>query len=756
MSDQAPVTEDENTIFGIPEDASKEPLTPASTTADDNVIRSKPPLAALLKFPPNGQLVLGKASSLHINRRCLLVGRQAATCDIRISQKSLSRQHAVLYYTARTTKSSETATSYIHHQLWLLDLGTKSGTFVNSQRAPSKQPIELQSGDTVQWGKAEPLFTVEWDGGNRQVVPNDAAPSKTVEKDKQEGPILSSREQHQKEIEAMMASLEEAPTYTKYVPETEAASPSTRKNLPAQSAASQSQSNVNRQRVLMDKYKLPLSESTEPAEVDAAISSIVMDPSGARFALGGMDSSLRLYDFGGYNASQPTPFANNYVQEGYPIRSLSYSPSGDRCVAATGSSQPYLLNREGEEVLQFVRGDVYVTDPQKTSGHTASITSVRWHPMEKSIVFSTSRDGSLRVWNVDKGKLAFGMLKSEDTVLIKGLTSGRKTIPTCLTVCPQNVALGTECGGIQIYSYPLVSKLRPQQSTVVGDGKDPIVSIEYSMDTAKLACRTEKAVYVYNSSKRLSSSSVPLLTCSNVGTLEGDNGGTSTMVFAPNGKTICIGVHDGGTSRIDIYTIPKETKSKPSVPIISVPLEESMATSSIVGLFWHVRLNQILVATSKAFQIWYSSVHSQKGILLTSGRRKKRQLEDDLQDFYQSKAPPPGSNVRYDEIEAPNALPLFGGDSHKLRKKQKQEKENSRQHPQQPGKSVYNTPNTIFAQMVVDGQGAGPTTIAGKDPRAALAQYSEGKSYISSAYEGNTERILAEKTVEEEEDAMKK
>lgn len=45
--------------------------------------------------------------------------------------------------------------------------------------------------------------------------------------------------------------------------------------------------------------------------------------------------------------------------------------------------------------------------------------------------------------------------------------------------------------------------------------------------------------------------------------------------------------------------------------------------------------------------------------------------------------------------------------------------------------------------------------IAGKDPREEWFKYSEGKNYVSQAYEGNVQRILAEKTVEEEEAEMK-
>jgi hypothetical protein len=132
-------------------------------------------------------------------------------------------------------------------------------------------------------------------------------------------------------------------------------------------------------------------------------------------------------------------------------------------------------------------------------------------------------------------------------------------------------------------------------------------------------------------------------------------------------------------------------------------------------------------------------------------------MEDDLQELYASRAPPPGTAVRYEDITAPNALPMFGGggNQHKRKKeKQAEEEEANRRHPQQPSKPIYNTPNTIFAQLVADTTANAQKIVAGADPREALALYSEGKSYISSAYKGNKERILTEKTVEQEEEEM--
>ena len=243
---------------------------------------------------------------------------------------------------------------------------------------------------------------------------------------------------------------------------------------------------------VLDKHKLPLVDVTPITTVGdgshSHVSCVTMDPTGSRFAIGNMDSSLQLYDFAGYRqdpmSGDAIPFQNTYVTssggEGgggsYPIRSLAYSPTGDKILIGLGSAQPQIMDRDGkEELLSFVRGDVYVTDPTKTLGHTAPVTAVAWHPLEKSTVFTTSRDGSLRAWDVDKGRLSFGMLTcngATDVIVIKSIKNGRKTIPTCLAVASPNlVAFGTECGNLQIYKYPFTSKLRPQQSVAaVGSG----------------------------------------------------------------------------------------------------------------------------------------------------------------------------------------------------------------------------------------------------------------------------------------------
>jgi WD repeat-containing protein 70 len=48
------------------------------------------------------------------------------------------------------------------------------------------------------------------------------------------------------------------------------------------------------------------------------------------------------------------------------VISISHSPSGDRFIAGTGSSQPRVFDREGKELMKFVKGDMYIRDLSNT------------------------------------------------------------------------------------------------------------------------------------------------------------------------------------------------------------------------------------------------------------------------------------------------------------------------------------------------------------------------------------------------------
>ena len=298
--------------------------------------------SAVLALPDNNDtntIEIGKSSQVISNRNALVVGRQASSCDIRITHKSLSRQHALLYYythcdsststssasASNSTTNTETTTIRQQQQrpdLYVFDLETKAGTFINQKKINSKTPVRLRNGDTIQFGKANPILTVRWeekdskndddddDNNNSKIsdgdmrkptqtttttttttTTNNEAPEgeidrhnesdsnknanlekETEEEEEDQYAGLTGRARRQAEIAAMMSSLEQKPTYTKFVPsfteENRTNLSSTGEKISSSTTMSASRNNQQcspHKKKVLEKYRLPLTDCTEMA-----------------------------------------------------------------------------------------------------------------------------------------------------------------------------------------------------------------------------------------------------------------------------------------------------------------------------------------------------------------------------------------------------------------------------------------------------------------------------------------------------------
>lgn len=57
------------------------------------------------------------------------------------------------------------------------------------------------------------------------------------------------------------------------------------------------------------------------------------------------------------------------------IKCVNYSLNGELILLVSGSSQAKIIDRDGYEKLECVKGDQYITDQSKTKGHVGGLTS---------------------------------------------------------------------------------------------------------------------------------------------------------------------------------------------------------------------------------------------------------------------------------------------------------------------------------------------------------------------------------------------
>ena len=603
---------------------------------------------------------------------------------------------------------------------------------------------------------------------------------------------LSGRERREAEIKAMMESLDENPAYQKYSAPPEDAEeeePIGQKSNANGRSSAHSSAGANAQTKGNDigsagaKLGLPVtrtapfasSATAVPTPSDPrsgggrALSALSLDPAGSRLVTGCTDTNLRLYDFNGMDADQKA-FREVTIEEGHPVTALCHSNTGDRMLVGTTSAQPMVVDRDGREIIQFAKGDVYMTDMSKTIGHTATVTDVAWHPLEKDKVMTASIDGSARMWNLSSGKTAFKKLKCD----LVYRTKNSKGIRTAVTACAyhpsgREICLGTADGSIQIWD---ATRVKPRPDKVIYDAHgtgNAICHVGYSYDGKRLVSRSsdDTTAKVWEA-RRISRSSRPILIASGLPSFfDGSN-----CAFSPNGKMLVAGTSvepprkKGGGSGVEargtirFYQIPTDG-SAPSSETQDALLELDAAAqgASIVKVIWHHKLNQIFVAGSDgSCRVFYDEKLSKKGALLSMAKGVKR--KDDLSMLLESRAPQGSSGLGADKIIAPHSLPMYRDEKLTAGKRKREELKDpvKSKRPQAPEGGVKTGGQTSasvnFTQFVVKST-IKNKNIAGKDPREELFKYSEGKSFASKAYEGDQERVLATKTAEQEEEEMK-
>ncbi|RQM27072.1 hypothetical protein B5M09_002263 [Aphanomyces astaci] len=94
-----------------------------------------------------GGIILEKVELVTSSKSYFVAGRMEPLCDIVLQHPSVSRTHAALQFDAKG-------------QLFLVDLGSTHGTFVNKKRISAADHIELHVGDVVVFGESTRIYTI--------------------------------------------------------------------------------------------------------------------------------------------------------------------------------------------------------------------------------------------------------------------------------------------------------------------------------------------------------------------------------------------------------------------------------------------------------------------------------------------------------------------------------------------------------------------------------------------------------------------
>ncbi|XP_026859300.2 WD repeat-containing protein 70 isoform X2 [Electrophorus electricus] len=355
------------------------------------------------------------------------------------------------------------------------------------------------------------------------------------------------------------------------------------------------------------------------------VSALGLDPSGARLVTGGYDYDVKFWDFAGMDAALQA-FRSLQPCECHQIRSLQYSITGDVILVVAGNAQAKVLDRDGFQVLECIKGDQYIVDMANTKGHTAMLNSGCWHPKIKEEFLTCSNDGTVRTWDLNNEKKHKSVFKPRSL-------QGKKVTPTCCTYSRDGklIAAGCQDGTIQIWDRNLSvhTKFHCRQAHAPGCDTSCLV---FSYDGTTLASRggddTLKTWDIRSFRKPINvatglTSYFPMTDC----------------CFSPDDKLLVTGTsvkRDEGHGTL--VFLERQTFRK--------VYEIEVASASVVRCLWHPKLNQIMVGTANGLaKVYYDPVRSQRGakLCVVKSQRKQKQAETLTQDY----------------IITPHALPMF-------------------------------------------------------------------------------------------------
>uniref|UniRef100_A0A673LFA1 WD repeat-containing protein 70 n=1 Tax=Sinocyclocheilus rhinocerous TaxID=307959 RepID=A0A673LFA1_9TELE len=362
-------------------------------------------------------------------------------------------------------------------------------------------------------------------------------------------------------------------------------------------------------------------------EDDVSVSALALDPSGARLVTGGYDYDVKFWDFAGMDAALHA-FRSLQPCECHQIRSLQYSVTGDVILVVAGNSQAKVLDRDGFQVLECIKGDQYIVDMANTKGHTAMLNDGCWHPKIKEEFLTCSNDGTVRTWDLNSEKKHKSVFKPRSQ-------QGKRVIPTCCTYSRDGklIAAGCQDGTIQIWDRNLSvhTKFHCRQAHAAGSDT---TCLTFSYDGVTLASRGGQTrrcflsvlgLHVLHRHAKLAKSALLF--------------NMTDCCFSPDDKLLLTGTSvkkDEGNGKLLFF----ERESLQKVYEIEV------ADAGVVRCLWHPKLNQIMVGTGNGLaKVYYDPVKSQRGAMLcvVKSKRKEKHAETLTQDY----------------IITPHALPMF-------------------------------------------------------------------------------------------------
>ncbi len=374
--------------------------------------------------------------------------------------------------------------------------------------------------------------------------------------------------------------------------------------------------------------EFPVSHELVLKTHERSITTLTVDPSGSRFITGSTDCTIKFHDFASmtpntlhaFKSIDPTATKASASTETHPVHHVEFNPnSPSQILVISATPQAKIFSRDGEELKEFIKGDMYLRDMHNTKGHISAITTGTWHPTNRDLCVTAGTDSTLRIWDCNMP------LKQKEVIVHKSRAAGSAG-RTRMTA----VKWGTPIQG----GKSLLVAAALDGSLVMWDGDGPLSrpaaeikeahkkdtwtgGLDVSPDGRTVVTRGgDNLVKLWDTRKFKQ----PVSTVEHPST--SDQYANSDIRFSPTGSSIITGSTDGNLHILNPATLKPE---------LVTPVT---AGSPLVTLLWHEKLNQILTGSVNAeTHVLYNPSTSTRGAAMVMSKAPKRRHVDDDPNF---------------------------------------------------------------------------------------------------------------------------
>ncbi|OJJ48924.1 hypothetical protein ASPZODRAFT_149900 [Penicilliopsis zonata CBS 506.65] len=377
-----------------------------------------------------------------------------------------------------------------------------------------------------------------------------------------------------------------------------------------------------------DEDEFPVSHELVLKTHERAVTSMTVDPSGARLITGSTDCTIKLHDFASMTPStirafksvDPSAKKQSAAQETHPVHHVEFNAlSPGQVLVIPATPQPRILSRDGDVLTEFVKGDMYLRDLHNTKGHVSEVTAGTWNPSDYNLCATAGSDSTVRIWDANTGRSQKEVIVHKSKV---AGSAGRSKITAVAWGSPkqggQNVLVATALDGSLLMWGGNGPFTRPSAEIRDAHARDTWTGgLDISPDGRLVITRGgDDTIKLWDTRKFKQ----PITTVTHVSTSA--RYPSSNIRFSPTGTNVITGSETGHLHILNPATLTPElvTPVTPGSPLITV--------------LWHEKLNQILTGSANAeTHVLYSPTLSTKGAALVLSKAPKRRHVDDNPAF---------------------------------------------------------------------------------------------------------------------------